>query len=272
MNLLGRIFVVLNFVFSLVFMTLAVGVWSINRNYADAVKQKSTQLSAAQASVNDLTATQSRLQQELNAEQAVRQMMVARLAGDLQQTQQEAQNLGQQLTGVQQQATNAIASLTAQSARIDNWVGELTKSRGSLQSAYEQRDDLWQQAREKTDLAAQKELELQAVQAANDELQRQVARMSNLLRSRNIDPGEDATALVEGRINEVRDRYVVVSVGRDDGVKVGDQLEVVRGGRYIGRLRVISSDPDQALCLILREFQKGVMQGGDDVRTQLKVG
>jgi Ca-activated chloride channel family protein len=64
---------------------------------------------------------------------------------------------------------------------------------------------------------------------------------------------------------------VEISIGSDDGVLVGHQLEVYRtaGGSntYLGKIEVIKTSPDQAVCKVLPQFRKGVIEASDRVST-----
>ncbi|MEM9658885.1 MAG: 50S ribosomal protein L15, partial [Planctomycetota bacterium] len=59
---------------------------------------------------------------------------------------------------------------------------------------------------------------------------------------------------------------------RPKGVKKGQTVEVFRGTRYLGRAQILRSDPDRAVGRVIREFQQGQIQEGDDVATKLRVG
>ena len=64
-------------------------------------------------------------------------------------------------------------------------------------------------------------------------------------------------------------QQVVVSVGRDDGLRAGHKLEVYRGGQYLGRIEIKSIKDDQAIGQILASFRKGFIQAGDKVAAKI---
>jgi hypothetical protein len=67
-------------------------------------------------------------------------------------------------------------------------------------------------------------------------------------------------------------QLVEISIGYDDGVRVGHNVEVFRGDRYLGRINIEKVDPDVAVGVVIPEFQIGQIQEQDDVSTKLRVG
>jgi hypothetical protein len=76
---------------------------------------------------------------------------------------------------------------------------------------------------------------------------------------------------VFGEVRDVRDGRIEVSIGSDDGLKVDHTIEVWRGNTYLGKARIVQTAPDRAVAQMIRSFQRGVVQVGDRVATQLKV-
>ena len=65
-----------------------------------------------------------------------------------------------------------------------------------------------------------------------------------------------------------------VSIGEDDGLLPGHYLEVYRIGNgvstYLGRVEVVRTAPDKAVCKILPDYRKGAMKTGDRVASKLE--
>jgi hypothetical protein len=74
---------------------------------------------------------------------------------------------------------------------------------------------------------------------------------------------------VDGVVLEVSDRNLIeISIGADDGLKIGHELDVHRGGSYLGRLRIVRTSPDRAVGQVLRNLQSGQIKRGDRVTTK----
>ena len=78
---------------------------------------------------------------------------------------------------------------------------------------------------------------------------------------------------VQGRVTAVSATDLIeVDIGRDAGLRPGHQLHVYRaaGIPYLGKVEIIETQPDRAVCKVLREFQKGPIQRGDHVAAQIR--
>jgi len=64
---------------------------------------------------------------------------------------------------------------------------------------------------------------------------------------------------------------VEVTIGADDGLKVGNTLEVSRGAKYLGRIEIIQTSPDKSVGRVDRTFQQGQIQEKDRVATRIKL-
>jgi hypothetical protein len=61
---------------------------------------------------------------------------------------------------------------------------------------------------------------------------------------------------------------IEISIGADDGLKVGHALDVYRGSTYLGRIVIRKTGPDRAVGQVLRELQRGQIKRGDRVTTR----
>lgn len=74
---------------------------------------------------------------------------------------------------------------------------------------------------------------------------------------------------VEGVVLEVGDKdMVMISIGADDGLKIGHALDVYSGSQYKGRIVIKKTSPDRAVGQVQKELQKGQIKGGDRVTTK----
>lgn len=272
MNWLGKVFSVLIFVMSIVFMSLAIGVWAVNRNYFDQInKDLKPKIANLTQERNQLTQERDALKKQLDAETSIRQMALASLRVETQKLEEENKNLQALQLAAATQTQNAI---TGAKAAADNSL-RLTKlmddTNGKLRDAELDRNEQWRQARKMTDLANQKTIELDQLRGVADGLLARLASVSGVLDGRGGSRLGDKPD-IRGLVVDVRDGSVSISIGQDDGLKVGDTLEVYSGEKYLGRVKVVSTKPDGSVCEILPQFQKGAFQRGDNVTTRFKVG
>jgi hypothetical protein len=81
---------------------------------------------------------------------------------------------------------------------------------------------------------------------------------------------------VEGKVLEARKAkegglmLLTISLGENDGLTMGNELTVYRGGantKYLGRARVLAIQADTAVCELFQ--RSGLVEKGDDVSTKL---
>jgi hypothetical protein len=66
-----------------------------------------------------------------------------------------------------------------------------------------------------------------------------------------------------------QDGLVEISLGADSGLRKGHKLEVFRGPTYVGRVEVLETTPDRAVCKSDPAFQKSNLQKGDRIKSKL---
>ena len=85
------------------------------------------------------------------------------------------------------------------------------------------------------------------------------------------DPLNGQPPTVRGEVLAVdKDNHVEISLGTDDGLREGNMLEIYRGDKYLGRMRVLEVKPHRSVGTILKELQQDVIRDGDQVATRLK--
>jgi hypothetical protein len=100
----------------------------------------------------------------------------------------------------------------------------------------------------------------------------------------STDPAEVAgmeapAPYLDGVVEEIekgkrgRTEFVVISVGTDDGLRVGHELDAVGvrndAALFLGRIRVIDAKQDKAVCEVITPSRQGDIEVGDNVKTQL---
>jgi hypothetical protein len=284
MNWLGKVFVVLILIMSLVFMGLAMAVWATHTNWKEVIDGTpnspglNAQLTAAETENQNLKTAHNRRIEELTAEmeateQQLRKLETERVALLARNTEMQAER--DQLRQEQRDATAAVA---ATQANNDQLAEAATNLRQQIRAEQLARDEAF-----KATLAATEELhrlrnEYETALKRSQELTTQNAGMRHLMESGGLDPDADPSgvvATVNGEVLEIRrvagGQLVELSVGSDDGLSQGNTVEVFRGDRYLGRLEIVSTSPDKSVARVDRRFQQGAIQEGDRVATRLQL-
>ena len=111
---------------------------------------------------------------------------------------------------------------------------------------------------EKASVELAKELESAKVQ-----LQAYADKFGKLVDWISVPAVAGKVAAVDEKVN-----IVILSVGSDDGVKVGYEFTVYRGNKYIGKVVVEDVQKDHCSGSSKKELQGGEIQVGDDARTR----
>jgi hypothetical protein len=281
MNLLGKIFVVLIVVMSLVFMTLALAVYATHKNWKDIVEGPNglkSQLDTARAEldqkVNAYNSLESQLKGEIeSAQQQVRKLEAERVA--LVDRNAGIQSELDQLKAERRDATAAVAATQQNNQRLAD---EVTGLRADIRTNEQARDQAFATTLKATEDLHQAKGQLDNTVERNRQLTSQVSGMTAVMDAGGLDPNTPPDAVVptvDGLVSQIRQvagaQLVEVTIGADDGLKQGNTVEVYRGGRYLGRLEIVKTSPDRAVGRVDRRFQQGQIQEGDRVATRLRV-
>ena len=83
-------------------------------------------------------------------------------------------------------------------------------------------------------------------------------------------PVEAIAPPLDGIVMAVGDKNLIeVSLGSDDGLRVGHRIEVFRDNNYLGSAVVLKTDPDRAVAQVDDKSQRGLIKVRDRVATKL---
>lgn len=286
MNWLGKIFVVLILVFSLVFMSLAVAVYATHKNWHDVVKNTEpgkplgleSQLRAAQTTNDELNQKLAALEQKLQSEEASRREAIAKLEN-------EKVQLVEQVTGLQtkedqlvESERKAVATMEATQQTLVALRDEVDKLRQEIRTVQAEKEDNFQQVVKLTDELHQSQSELTRLNERSLQLTEQVARQKTVLEMHDLDefePLDGRPPRVDGVVlASSSEGLIEISLGSDDGIRKGHLLEVYRlrpdVSKYLGRIEIIRTAPDKSVAKVIPEFRKGVIEKEDRVATRLR--
>lgn len=289
MNLVGKIFIVLIFIMSLVFMSFVVAVYATHTNWRDIVTNTQAtpdkplglkpQLDQAKARNQELSDQLDKLKQDTTAEKAARRQQLAKLETENEELKRQRDQQLKDQAKLEQQVREAVAAMEATQKTAAALRTEVEGLREEIRTAQKDRDTQFQQVVKLTDDLHQNVNELKAVQDRNKTLAADYAKAVEVLRKFDLkaDPAaySGVPPKVEGRVDAVNGAGAIeISIGADEGLLKGHRLEVYRIAQgvstYLGRIEITATQPDKAVAKILPEFQKGQIQVGDSVASQLK--
>ena len=285
MTLLGKFFTVTIALLATVFMVLALAVNASHRNWRNVVLNGTGGEPGLKSQIESMTRVNEQLRDEkdrvqasLDREQAARRTALASLAtqldqlrGELQQSETQVQQLTAQVTELVQVDKNRVDQLQQLTA-------EATRLREQVLEEQQVRDELLAQLIDQTNTMNELRGLKLLLEERNEQLASQVTRFEEVVAAKGIninDPLDGSPPERNGQVLRV-DRpsgLALISIGYDEGLRVGHTLEVTRDGRYVTRLKVRKADekePDRAVAEIMKDYSEGVLREGDRVDTSLE--
>ena len=273
MDTLGKIFVFAVMVMSVVFMSFAIAIFSSHTNWQKESERLQTELEQATAERAAKESELTTLIDQNAASEKDQEQVVKKLETALQQKDTELAGLKKKREAELSNLDKDIAELSeAKDERdaADALVGKLREEIHGLQ------DKLKKSVNDGASLASelhQSESELAMTTERKKQLEEQVTNAREVLQQNGLSlkRPEMVIPVVGGVVTAVANDLAEVSIGSDDGLQAGHELEVFRADEYLGRLRVVSVKPDRAVVRVLKDFARGIVQRGDRVATRLKL-
>ncbi len=273
MNMLGRAFVILNLVLSVAFFTVALMIGASFTNWKDRAMEMKVEVEKASLARNAAIKNQTENALKVRAEQFMRTQQIAAANSQVQSLIEKTNTMTQELQTASQDKENYQSRLGEAEARIakqDLELERMTKLNSDLL------DRVVGAKNEVVSLTNQKYIlqnHLSSIQSRESSLAEENASLTKVIKANDIDPTAPISGIeprLDGEVAEVdRDlNLVIVNVGLDDGLREGHQIEIHRGGKFVGSALVVKSDPNRASARLIPEsMQKPVLQG-DHVTTK----
>jgi hypothetical protein len=281
MNWLGKVFVVLIMIMSLVFMGLAMAVYATHKNWREVVEGPTglrSQLETERKANEDLKNQHNRLVGELTQEKESAEQQVAKLEAErvaLAENNARLQTAHDQLN---QQQRQHIAAVESTQELNEGLTKEATGLRQQIRDEQQARDAAFAKTLEATEAMHQLTGQYQNARQRSEQLTKQVSGMTHVMREQGLDPATEPGAVVptvDGLVSQVRRaagaQLVEVTIGADDGLKTGNTVEVYRGNKYLGRIEILQTSPDKSVGRVDRRYQQGRIEEGDRVATRIKL-
>lgn len=291
MNLVGKIFVILNLVVSVVFMVLAVSTYNAHKNWFDEVNRPAPvtlsdgttlpiglthQLAAERTKRQDAEVLAQKLMKDIAALEARMNQQVQNLQEDRERLNELYTVLANQEADLKTQTSNATGSVNATQQTITQQSEELATLREEIRRYQRESELSAAQVAQTQDQLNDALGQITLLQAENLRVGEEIARAKQLLSVNGIAwdaPLDDKPPKLDGLVLAASaDGLVVISLGSDEGLRAGHLLDVFRpsNGQYLGRIEVTQTEPDRAVCRIIPEFKNGTILRNDRVATHLR--
>lgn len=292
MNLVGKIFIFLVFVMSLVFLTMTMAFFKTQKNWRDLIENTDTsggkvlglnkQLENAETKTKEIENENARLVKQIELEKARKVQALASLETERFDREKTIAVLTDRLKTVETERRTALGEIDALTTVIADLQAEVDGAGGKaglrarIAVVQAERDAILSKSVKLNDEANQAQGEVWRLNQMKKTLEQQLAQSVAVLRSHGLTPKSpppnSPPPALNGLVTKVSKtgQMVEVTVGFDDGLRKDHTMEVFNDRRYLGRMKVIETKPDSAVGRM--ETINGRIQRGDRVATKLKVG
>jgi hypothetical protein len=286
MTLLGKIFTVLIFIQSLVFMSFAVGVYAMHRNWRDVVERSAKQagetglpkglklqLEDERALNEQLNEEKLLLENQLSLERAARRKALAALESRRRILLADLARLNGENLELVQTSRNAVLTLKNTQNNLTRLYDEVEDLRGRVRTVQRDRDSQFQRVVEMTDRIHAARIQKSRFREREQELVDELTKRREVMERKGWDetePVDKSAPKLDGVVTAVSSKgdLVEVSLGSDDGLREGHFLEVFDAKSYAGRIKIYKVSPDRSVGQMIPEYRKRDIKRGDRVATR----
>lgn len=280
MTLLGKILIVFIFVMSIVYMGFALTIYATHTNWRMIVEQPGTglkaQLAGLESENEQLKSDKEKLDSELAAERAAARQQLAKLETERVELLAQRRQMQDELNRLNDEKRTMTAALDSTQQNAARLTSEVEGLREEIRTSQQDRDTKFEQLVKLEDARNAAVGDLARLKEREAQLIGQIAEYTQKMKEAGIDPNRPLVGeppMIDGLITAVRENNLIeVSIGSDDGLRVGHTLEVFRPGKsYLGKAEIVRTAPDRSVGKLLPQFTQGTIQKGDHVATRLKV-
>ncbi len=272
MTLLGKVFIAIVFVLSVVFFTVSAVVNATHidwKQQADDYRQKADD---ATRKNKELTELLEEVKTELAIEQSARVSALASLQTQLDTAKAELSSKEAELAALQSAHTDLVQREAETQRELKARTDENELLRQQLVDARSDRDQMFQRLVAAKDEYNRLQGTFQSLREREAALASDYTKAKEKLDILGIKPDTllEAPPAVNGQVLAVATNGMVeISLGRDDGIREGFTLEVHRNGQYLGRVKVRTVRDDKSIAEVLTSYQRGYIRQGDRVDARL---
>jgi hypothetical protein len=279
MSGLAKVFLVINLVLAIIFMGTSATLFSVRKDWkAQSVKLQEEYAKKFEAQL----AAVKKLGENLEVNANVISTQLAEVVNLRTANQGLTDKLSQASREVEEKKTQIAtkdATLAKQQTELTNLSTEVKSLASTLDTAKKSADDANDKARKFNDRANVEVLRSQQLEEQVNALGKELAQLRETAEQQKIrlamfekergslPPGTEVAPMLNGKVVGVREDLVVVSLGKDEGVKPGMVFRVSRGNQYLGEIQVKTVYKDMSGAQIVYLVQGAQIQEGDDAQT-----
>jgi len=272
MNLMGKIFTLLIFFMSICFLVMALMVGASHRNWKAIATEKKNEADLAQTILDQSRAKTSEKEKLLSSERTGRALQLAQLESQFRTARENYISKEAQLRKESEISQQRLAELEQAQARIkaqDTEVADLKANNSKLV------DDIatqYQLVQNLTNQTYELKNQIALLTEKEGDLVAKLAKTKRVLDRNGLTEDSLTDHIVpklDGLVVKVADDGLfAISLGTDDGVRVGHIMDVFRKDKYVGKGTVIKTETDLSAVRIDPDFKLDAVREGDYVTSK----
>ncbi len=291
MNLVGKILTVFILVMSIFFCAFAVAVYATHKSWREVVMRPRDQVASGKPAglmfqlederkrSEDLQARKDILEARLTAERDAQVQALTKLNAEFVTMEKELNQLQQERDGIDQERRDALSGLENAEKRLAALRREVEGDQDNLglrKRIAQAQKDREQYFNEMVRLADEKYNAINELKRLRDHQQVLRLDLDNalaVLRKKGLKPVPqlyaDQPPEVDSKVLATTSKGLVeINIGSDDGLLEGHKLEVYRSTGYVGRIEVVETQFDTAVCQVVPGYLKSRIQKDDLVTSR----
>ena len=281
MTQVGKILVLAIVGFSLVFLGISITVFTTSKNWKEETRKEVDELKKFQKNLADAKAQVDATKKELADSQSQVATTTKQLNGEISKledrtrlNQTEIRDARGKLVTFQEDAKSALAESAFRRQ-------ESQLLRTQISADEKQANEFKQRQTELIDRIRELESVMDLATHNNSSLREKIALFTALLQKNGASTdisqiqGTETPPKVEGLIKRVdaTNRRVEITIGSDDGLVVGHELNLYRTkprAEFLGKIQIIAIDPNQAVGVVVgKTYQGKKLKAGDIVSSTI---
>jgi chromosome segregation ATPase len=282
MTSVGKILVLLIMAFSLVFLTLSTAVFVSSKNWMVATRKEHDNVEKLKKKVTEIQAQADASKKGLEDAKQSCDEQLKQLANQVASRDEENKRNSEELTKVRGQLVTASQTAKSSLEEVEAKRQETLLLRSQKSAVEKQANEYKLQQAELNDKIRELERSFETASKNNSDLRERVAKFSTLLRNNGLSDdisqikGLESPPPVVGEVKRVdpSNRRIEITIGSDDGLVADHELFLYRTSprpEYLGRIKIVSVDPDQAVGKVIgNTYQGKKIKEGDIVSSTIK--
>ena len=272
MNLMGKILTLLIFFLSICFLVIAVMVGAAHRNWKQMANDNKQAADRAKLLLDSAKTQTNETKKLLESHRVASQLQIAQLQSQLTQAVQNRDAKEKQLAEEQVKSQARLDELQVAQARLTEQDAEVKDLRGKNKTLI---DDVATQRKSVVNLTNQlfeSKGRVSELETFKEDMSSQLARQIKVLKANGLTENslvDHIPPQVNGKVADVRENFIAISLGTDDGIRPGHVVDIFRDDRFIGKAVVTKAEYNMSAARLDPSFLQTPVEKGDNVTTKL---